>query len=73
MEGSRTPRVRLAQKSRLHIEERTVMTTRRIVVGLLMVIAVASVAMVSHLPPFTPAGTVEIRSLDAEFAEYGTG
>jgi hypothetical protein len=43
------------------------MTRRRIVFGLLLV-AFASGAMVADMPPFTPAGTVEIRSLGPQSA-----
>jgi hypothetical protein len=49
------------------------MTTRRIVFGLLVVIAVASGAIVAYMPPFTPAGTVEIRSLAPDSAGTTSG
>jgi len=43
-----------------------VMNKRHIVLSCLVALGVAGAVVLSYLPPFTPAGTVEIRSLDSD-------
>lgn len=42
------------------------MSKRHIIASVVAVIGIACSALLVNLPPFTPAGTVEIRSLDSE-------
>jgi hypothetical protein len=42
------------------------MNRRHIIFGVIAAIGIACGAVLAELPPFTPAGTVEIRSLDVE-------
>ena len=45
---------------------KAVMNRRHLGFGLLVALGVAGAVALSYLPPFTPAGTVEIRSLDTD-------
>jgi hypothetical protein len=45
-----------------------VVTKRQIAVGMLVVIGVASFALLAYVPLFIPVGTVETRSIDTESA-----
>jgi hypothetical protein len=49
------------------------MTKRYIVCGVLIVLGFACVVLLAQMPPFTPAGTVEIRSIDIESAQDVNG
>jgi hypothetical protein len=42
------------------------MSKRHIIFSVVAAIGIAGGALLANLPPFTPAGTVEVRALDAE-------
>jgi hypothetical protein len=42
------------------------MRKRHIIFSVVAAICIASGALLVNLPPFTPAGTVEVRALDSE-------